>query len=98
MVGLRTHENDKFLKFWKIVQDEAQKRDKTFFLDCGNGHSFEDDAIECEDLSGWLVDNDKADKFNKLFTSHTPIGDEWADNIVFVKWQKNRDAFSVKFV
>ena len=45
MVGVRTRENDKFLKFWAIVQNEAQKSNKTFFLDCGDGQEYEDENI-----------------------------------------------------
>ena len=39
--GLRTQENSKFLSFWKIVQEEASKRDSVFFLDSGEGNEIE---------------------------------------------------------
>ncbi len=98
MVGLRTRENDKFLKFWAIVQNEAQKSNKTFFLDCGDGQEYEDENIECENLTGWLIDNTKVDDFNKIFSSNTSIGDEWADDIVLAKWSKTGDLITVKFI
>ncbi len=98
MVGLRTPENNKFLKFWEIVQREAQKNNKTFFLDCGDGHMYEDEHIECEDLTGWLIDNQKADDFNEDFIKNTSISDEWADDIVSVKWNKNGDIITVQFI
>ena len=40
MLGLRTQENNKFINFFKLVQDEASKANKVFFLDFG----------ECEDI------------------------------------------------
>ena len=33
MLGLRTQESDKFLNFFRIVQNEAQKNGNTFFFD-----------------------------------------------------------------
>lgn len=31
MLGLRTQENNEFIKFFKLVQDEAKKSNKVFF-------------------------------------------------------------------
>ncbi|MBD8945786.1 MAG: hypothetical protein EGR97_00460 [Clostridiales bacterium] len=98
MVGLRTQENDKFLKFWEIVQKEARKSNKTFFLDCGDGQEYEDENIECENLTGWLIDNTKTGEFNEIFSANDSIGDEWADSIVQVKWNKNGDKITAKFI
>ena len=54
--------------------------------------------IECENLTGWLIDNTKVDDFNKIFSSNTSIGDEWADDIVLAKWSKTGDLITVKFI
>lgn len=97
MEGLRTPENDKFLKFWAIVQKEAEKNNKTFFLDCGDGQEYEDENIECENLTGWLIDHKDKETFNSLFRANASIGDEWADNIVQAKWIKNGNEITVKF-
>lgn len=97
MVGLRTQENSKFLKFWSIVQAAASKIGKTFFLDCGEGNEYEDDKIECETLSGWLIDNNKVNEFEKLFVNQEPIGEEWQDFTVFVDWKKENGEIKVKF-
>ena len=56
MVGLRTQENMKFLAFFKLVQEAASELNSVFFLDSGEGNLFKDDNIECEDLSGWLIE------------------------------------------
>ncbi len=86
MLGLRGQETSKFLKFWKMIQDLANKSDKTFFLDCGEGNEFEDDNIECENLSGWLVPNSQVKEFDKLFQADK-IDKKWEDCVAFVKWE-----------
>ena len=97
MVGLRTQENSKFLKFWDIVQAEARKQKKTFFLDCGEGHDFENETIECEDLSGWLIPDNQLQEFQELFLSRRDIGVEWEDEIAFAIWQIKDNKIIVTF-
>lgn len=67
MKGLRKQENQKFNNFFDLVQQEAAKKDKVFFCDCGQGNVVENDFIECEDMCGWLIPQEKADEFEKLF-------------------------------
>jgi len=97
MIGLRTEENNKFLKYWNIIQKKAREQNKTFFLDCGEGNMFEDHEIECEDLSGWLIPDDKLTKFQKIFLSDSAITDEWEDYIVFVAWNMQDGEIFVDF-
>lgn len=97
MVGLRTQESTKFLKFWEIVQQSANSLGKTFFLDCGEGNLFSDNEIECENLSGWLIDNDKVSEFEKEFLSKKNIDEKWTDCVVFADWEKNGNVISVSF-
>ena len=96
MLGLRTQENDKFLNFWTIVQVKANSMNMSFFLDCGEGNDFENDNIECENLTGWLIPNNKVEEFNKCFLKDD-IGDEWADNIVIAKWRIQKDKVLIDF-
>lgn len=91
MKGLRTPETNKFMHFFKIVQDEAAKQGAVFFLDNGEGHTFEDDQIECEDLCGWLIPFDKADDFSKEFENGDSDLDEWSDYIAFAEWEANHE-------
>lgn len=53
--GLRTEENDKFKKFWKLVENEAEKQGCFFFSQCGDGHEDENDEMEFSDMFGWLI-------------------------------------------
>ena len=52
---------------------------ENIFLDCGEGNCFEDDNIECENLTGWLIDIDKSNEFEVIFKSFSNIDDVWDD-------------------
>lgn len=67
MRGLRTQENDKFLEYWKRVQEAAEMEGAVFFLESGDGRDFCRDDIEGEDLGGWLVPIEHADEFELLW-------------------------------
>ena len=97
--GLRTQENSKFLSFWKIVQEEASKRDSVFFLDSGEGNEIETPEINAEDLSGWLIPKDQANEFDVLFKSfdNDNISKKFDDFYMIASWQKRHDSISVKF-
>ena len=97
MVGLRTRENLKFLKYFTLIQDEASKLGKTFFLDCGEGNEYQDDEIECETLSGWLIDNENIAEFENLFINRKLIGEKWNDFVVFVDWKIENGKIEVSF-
>ena len=71
MKGLRTQENDKFIKFFEIVQEEAAKLDSVFFLDCGQGNLFENSQMECEGLCGWLIPKENVKEFESLFVNNS---------------------------
>lgn len=64
---------------------------KIFFLDCGEENCFEDDNIECENLTDWLIDIDKSNEFEVIFKSFSNIDDVWNDYLAFVAWHKNDD-------
>lgn len=97
MVGLRTQESSKFLRFWDLVQRKARELNKTFFLDCGEGNTFENQTIECENLSGWLIDDDKLADFQKLFENNIPINEDWENSVAFVVWSLHNGKITVEF-
>lgn len=67
MRGLRMPENDKFLRYWKQVQEAAKTDGFVFFLESGEGRDFCRDDIEGEDLGGWMVPIEYADEFEPLW-------------------------------
>lgn len=91
MVGIRTQESDKFLRFFELVQAKAGSMKKVFFLDCGEGHEFEEAGIEGENLSGWLIPNDIAKKFEQEFISKDSDLEDWEDFVAFVEWSRSGD-------
>ena len=85
MRGLRVQEANEFLNFFRFVQDEAEKQGAVFFLECGEGNNVFADGIECEDLRGWLIPEEQAEKFERDWKKGDP-GDEWEDNIAWALW------------
>ncbi len=96
MRGLKTQEGHSFLRFFQIVQNEAQRRNAVFFLECGEGNEYFADDIEGEDLRGWLIPEEQADLFEALWEAGTP-GDEWADCIVWALWKSPSNTLSITF-
>lgn len=84
MKGLRGQENQKFNNFFALVQEEAAKKGKVFFCDCGQGKLFENDTFECEDLCGWLIPQEKADEFEKLFLKDSDTQHEFDDLYCYI--------------
>ena len=96
MRELRTQEENNFIKFFEIVRAEAKKRDCVFFLDCGEGREIITDDMEGEDLSGWLIPENKADSFQKEFVAWD-VSEKWNDNVVFAIWKKEKNGISITF-
>ena len=63
MKGLRTVDTEKFKKYFSIIQENANKQGCIFFLDTGDGRSFESAEYELEDVWGWLIPQDKVAEF-----------------------------------
>lgn len=59
MLGLRTQENNEFIKFFELVQAEANKLNKVFFLDFGQCEDVQFNGMEVDSLYGWLIPKKK---------------------------------------
>ena len=95
MKGLRTQENNNFIKFFEVVQSEAEKIGKVFFLDCEEGHDGSVNGMEVCNLSGWLIPADKAHEFELLWKREKE-DDNWSDFFVFVSW-KDENGLKIVF-
>ncbi len=95
MLGLRTQESSKFNNFFSIVQNAAQNQGCVFFADAGDGRDFETDFLEGEDISGWLIPNEKADEFTPLWEAGD-VPDDWSEFFGFAIWE-NENNPSIKF-
>lgn len=95
MQGLRTQENSNFVKFFEVVQNEAAKIGKVFFLDCEEGHDGTVNDMEVCNLSGWLIPTDKASEFESIWEKGKE-DDSWADFFKFASW-KDENGLKIVF-
>ena len=84
--------------FWALVQETAEARGCSFFLDCGEGRDFETDTMAGEDLSGWLIPREKEELFSKEFSRGKQyVSDDWNEYIYFAIWTITDGAVSIRF-
>ena len=76
--------NDGYLQF---VEQEAKKLNKLFILDSGEGNDFEDPKTGwyIEDLSGWLIEENKLKMFSESKKKNQHYS-EFGNDYVFVRW------------
>ena len=89
MQGLRTQEGIKFERFFSLVEEEAKKKNAVFFLDSGEGNDFENNDMEGENLSGWLIQNNKTNEFETAYIERADLS-EWIDRYAWASWE-NKD-------
>lgn len=95
MLGLRTQENVKFVNFLKIIQNEAQKSNKTFFFDTQESVEKVIGDCECSELSGWLVPNEKTEAFQREYEKFDD--DKLKEDYVWVSWKRIDNSISISF-
>lgn len=83
MLGLRTQENNEFIKFFEIVQNEAEKLNKVFFLNFGQCDDIPFKGMEVDSLFGWLIPNEDVEKFNVEFIKETNLS-KWDEYSTWV--------------
>ena len=95
MIGIKTNESEKFIKFFQIVQSEAQKQGCVYYLDAGDGRDYESDELSGEDLMGWLVPKELSAEFEKEWFEGDP-SDEWSKYYTWAIWYAP-DRLVIKF-
>ena len=96
MRGLRTQENEKFKKFFSVVQEKAAEKGKVFFLDSGEGRECITKNFDGEDLSGWLIPKKEADKFEEEWENRSKL-DKWINYFCFAIWKEEKGIFMIEF-
>ena len=96
MRGLRTQEDEKFIKFFEIVQEAANKKNSVFFGDSGEGNDIITPEFEGEDLFGWLIPNEKADEFEKQFNAFN-VSSKWDPFLIFANWYRDQNEIKIEF-
>lgn len=82
--------------FFKLVQEAAKKQGCRFFMDAGEGREIQNDRIDGEDLSGWLIPFNKTDLFEPNWGKNT-ISDEWGEFFTFAIWEEHNGDITIKF-
>jgi hypothetical protein len=86
------------MRFFDLVQSAAESNGKVFFLWAGEGHDLITDEIDCEDLSGWLVDESDAARFERIWLDDwSNIPDDLDDTFCFARWSNDGGAITVHF-
>ena len=79
---------NKFDSFMKIVQKEAAKSNKCFFINSGEGHDFETETMEGEDLFGWLIPIARKKEFISVNSSPNFLDEKWESSEIFEIWSE----------
>lgn len=96
MRGLKTQENERFLKYFELILQAASEQGAVFFADAGDGHEFSNTEIECEDMMGWLIPAAQADAFEALWMQ-SAVDDTWSDFYVWAVWYVENDHIKIRF-
>ena len=93
VLGLRFKkdaDDARFVRFFNIVQDAARAQGKVFFLWCDEGNEIITDELDGGDMSGWLVDEADADRFDRIWRKSTQdIPGEF--EFVIARWHERQD-------
>lgn len=76
MLGLRTKDNDRFIKYFNLVQLEALKLSCCFFIDFGQCDDIQFKDMEVDTLFGWLIPIEYVSEFNEEFVKFK-INEKW---------------------
>lgn len=98
-LGLRVKddaEDEKFVRYFKIVQQAAKEQGCVFFSYSGESHELINDKFDGEDLSGWLIPLSEVEKFNKQFLDWS-VGEEYDQFMRMAEWYGDENNPSIRF-
>lgn len=100
MLGIRVArdtQDEKFMRYFEIVQRAANKQGCVFFCDSGESHELINDLFDGEDLSGWLVPASEAEEFNERYLDWN-VGEESDELTCIAQWYGDERAPSIRFI
>lgn len=86
MRGLFSSGADETLAFCRLVQQEAISRGKVFFIADAEGHDEMIGDVLAENMSGWLVPKEDADRFERVWLND--INEVWESESDYFVWEK----------
>lgn len=96
MQGLRTKENERFIKYFEVVQAHANKQNAVFFMDFGQCDDIDFKDMELDCLFGWLIPSYMADNFEKLYLK-SKVDGNWDAFCVWVTPHIENGKLSIVF-
>ena len=73
MHGIRTKEDVRFKKYFKMFQEEISKRGFVYFLDHTEAKKVCFQDMVCIDMHGWLLPESLADEFEAIFLKNDKV-------------------------
>lgn len=104
MLGANYEMDPKEVNTIKLIQKEAAKEGKVFFIESGEGHELITEDLWLEDLFGWLIPEEMATVFNKIYTDKEGFNwlnsDEntWEIYSCCAEWEETEDGYKYRFV
>lgn len=96
---IQSKENEKFMAFFKLVQEKAEEQGQLFFVNSGEGNQFETSEFEMEDLSGWLIPEEEVQEFLPKWRERNNVDHllKWQDCFAFAEWKITNTRVEIAF-
>lgn len=96
--GIISNSSEAFLRFFYVVQDEAEKLGKVFFISSAEGNDADVLGVHAENMSGWLIDEADSDMFEaEWLNGGDKVSDSWLDFMVWEEWSVEDDKLIIEF-
>ena len=87
-----------------LVNAEAAKHGATFYVNCGEGREFINRYYDGEDISGWLIPDDKNQEFESELATipkgrvlSAVVDEKWDDYFCTATWGLDDEVIKVSF-
>lgn len=89
--------DEKFDRFWRLVERSAEDQYCKFYMDSGEGREIVTDELDGEDLSGWLIPVQLVAAFRDDWSIGEANREKWSPYYKFARWYKTGEAITIHF-
>lgn len=90
--------DERFVRFFNIIQAHAEKKGCVFFSWAGEGHEIITDELDGEDMSGWLVKKSEADEFEAQWRKdRNNVDERFARDMCVAEWSRAGEGIAISF-
>jgi hypothetical protein len=99
MRGIKSQKSDRFYRFFQLIQDEAARQNAVFFVFAGEGNDIDLPELEGEDMSGWLIPQDRVAEFEPAWTKDHSMSalEQWSDFFTWAVWEEHGGTVTISF-